>query len=199
VRSERHQDPFSQAGFAELSRDYGASAHTTPAVCDFAGDVAAMVEATIPAELPHKVAGALAGLLREPGLLGSAHRVPSQTSYARHILFADPLRRFTILALIWLPGQSTPVHGHTAWGAMGLYEGTLTSTDYLLSSAGLPVLECHPVRSLPIQPGMTAGVLPGLDDIHRLANESAAPAISIHVYGKDLLLDPGSLNIVLSH
>jgi len=72
-------------------------------------------------------------------------------------------------------------------------------TNYQLTTLGLPLLQCEPQDSLLAGPGLTAGVLPGLGDIHRIANHSERPAISIHIYGKDLLQDPASLNIVLSN
>lgn len=199
MRSERQQETPPEAATGPATRSYGAAAGSRPAILDFAARVATLAETLRPEEVPAAVASELAGLLALPDLLGEAHRAPQDATYARHVLYADPLRRFTILSLVWQPGQGTPVHGHTAWGAMGVYEGELTVTNYQLTTHGLPVLECHPGQPLRAGPGLTAGVLPGLGDIHRIANESGHGAISIHVYGKDLLQDPASLNIVLSH
>ena len=199
MRSERELESPDDAGSGRPARRYGAAVGSSPAICDFAARIATLAEALPPEEVPGAVAGELRSMLSQPGLLGEGQRAPLDFTYARHVLYADPLRRFTILALVWLPGQGTPVHGHTAWGAMGVYEGELTVTNYVLTSSGLPALECHPGQSLNAGPGVTAGVLPGLGDIHRITNDSARPAISIHIYGKDLLQDPASLNIVLSH
>lgn len=199
MRSEPQQQNPGEAVSSQPARHYGAATGSSPVVCDFAARIATLAETLRPEDVPGAVAGELRGILSLPDLLGRAHRAAQDSTYARHVLYADPLRRFTILSLVWLPGQGTPVHGHTAWGAMGVYEGNLTVTNYRLTTSGLPVLECHPEQSLSAGPGLTAGVLPGLDDIHRIANESGQPAISIHIYGKDLLQDPGSLNIVLSH
>lgn len=199
MRSERQQENPGGAGTGQPARRYGAAAGSRPAIIDFATRIATLAETLRPEEVPGAVAGELRGILALPELLDPAQRLPQEATYARHVLYADPLRRFTILSLVWRPGQGTPVHGHTAWGAMGVYEGELTVTNYKLTTNGLPVLECHPAQSLRAGPGLAAGVLPGLDDIHRITNESGQAAISIHVYGKDLLQDPASLNIVLSH
>lgn len=199
MRSETQQESLGEAASGQPARRYGAAPASTTAISDLAARVATLVETLRPEEAPAAVAQALREVLSLPELLAPAQRQPQDATYARHVLYADPLRRFTILALVWLPGQGTPVHGHTAWGALGVCEGELTVTNYHLTTHGLPVLECHPAQSLHAGPGLTASVLPGLGDIHRISNESGQPAISIHIYGKDLLQDPASLNIVLSH
>ena len=77
-----------------------------------------------------KVADVLAPLLATPDLLCEDLRASSTEKYRKHVLYADPAGRFTLLALIWLPGQETVIHAHTAWGAVGVYEGTPQVTCY---------------------------------------------------------------------
>ncbi|MCC5793688.1 MAG: cysteine dioxygenase family protein [Chromatiales bacterium] len=198
MRSETQYEGRGLAGTPEAVALYGAAPGSSRAIAELAGQIGLLADSRPPSKVPGAVASLLTGLLAEPELLSEAQQQPDPARYARHLLYADPLRRFSILALVWLPGQATPVHGHTAWGAMGLYRGRLEVTNYQLSTGGLPVLECHSREVIHVQPGQCAAVQPGLDDIHRISNCSGETAISIHVYGMDLLRDPASLNIVLS-
>ena len=73
----------------------------------------------------------------------------------------------------------SPVHGHLCWCAVGVYHGTLTETRYREDAAGGPPVPIGSTRR-------DAGTLtfePASSGIHRLANESGALAISLHVYG----------------
>jgi predicted metal-dependent enzyme (double-stranded beta helix superfamily) len=43
-----------------------------------------------------------------------------------------------------------------------------------------------------------ATVRPGIDDVHRIGNNTQRRAITVHVYGRDLVAEPTSLNIVFN-
>ena len=145
-----------------------------------------------------RVAAALGRVLAIEDLLAPAQQAGNPDHYCRHALYADAAGRFTILALIWGPGQRTPVHGHTAWGAAGVYRGTPTVAIYDLCRRGNGAMECCETRRFVLQPGQTGYVRMGLDDIHRIGNEGRRDtAITIHAYGRDLIREPDSLNIVL--
>jgi predicted metal-dependent enzyme (double-stranded beta helix superfamily) len=49
-----------------------------------------------------------------------AARPARDDSYARHLLHRDRNNRFVVLALVWRPGQGTPIHDHSCWGVMGV-------------------------------------------------------------------------------
>jgi hypothetical protein len=38
-------------------------------------------------------------------------------------------------------------------------------------------------------------VEPGIDDAHRIGNDGNSRCITVHIYGRDLLARPGSINI----
>lgn len=178
---------------------YGPSAGVTRPIIDLATDIARLADGVSPDCLPGRVANRLAETLQLDRLLEADHRQGDPSGYRRHVLFADPLRRFTILALVWSPGQATPVHGHTSWGAVGVYAGRPTVTLYERENRSDNVFEIQRSRSAEIQRGDVSFVRPGIDDVHRISNETTERAITIHVYGQDLLRDPGSINIILSH
>ena len=46
--------------------------------------------------------------------------------------------------------------------------------------------------------GSVATVQPGIDDVHRIGNKGPTEAITIHIYGRDLLARPGSINITFN-
>ena len=176
---------------------YGAHAEAHTAVCTFAGEVALLVESCTSEELPARVAAAMKPVLETPGLLCAAHRQGADAKYRKHILYADPDHRFTLLALIWRPGQGTVVHGHTAWGAVGVYEGTPNVTIYACSEREDGKHEAVPVKDIPCRPGDTAIVRPGLCDTHRIYNASESGVITLHMYGIDLVQDPDAINLYL--
>lgn len=133
-------------------------------------------------ELPGRLAAGLAAVLGDAGLVPAAARVPDPQRYTRHLLHADPQGRFTIVALVWGPGQFSPVHGHHAWCAYGVHTGRLTETAF----------DCDPVTGAAVPTGhasRAAGTISfayaGLDDIHKLGNGGDNVALSIHIYGLD--------------
>lgn len=114
-------------------------------------------------------------------------------NYRRHVLYADPRQRFTVLSVVWRPGQGTPVHGHTAWGAVGVYRGNPSVANYRLVRDGAVELACEAECT----PGDVTCVQPGIDYPHRVYNASDDVAITIHTYGRDLVEDPSGINIPL--
>ena len=132
-----------------------------------------------PAAMAQEIKAALQEATATPTWLSPERRRASHENYARHLLYGDPGGRFSILALVWDHGQMSPIHGHYCWCAVGIYQGMLTESHYREPGAGgLPVL----IGSAPRAPG-TLSFDAASSGIHRIANESGAPAISLHVYG----------------
>ena len=48
---------------------------------------------------------------------------------------------------------------------------------------------------LHVSPGDTTTVSPGIREVHRIANESSQPVITLHVYGRDLREAPERINL----
>ncbi|MCC6891044.1 MAG: cysteine dioxygenase family protein [Hyphomicrobiales bacterium] len=117
-----------------------------------------------------------------PDLLSPALRLPLTGCYARHVVASDPAGRFTVLSIVWGPGQFSPPHAHDPWCAYAVVEHPFSETLYRLDAAsGKAVAHATAVR----RPGFACFALGGLEQIHRLGNAEAVPAISIHVYGVD--------------
>ena len=145
------------------------------------------------AAIPARVAAALGELACVRDLLEPGQRLGDAQTYTRHLLYADPEGRFTVLALVWLPGQTTPVHGHTAWGAVAVHEGrpTVALYDYEPGYGALPKCEIRCV------PGEVSWVRAGIQQPHRIYNSADRVAITLHTYGRDLVEDPASINILV--
>ena len=130
---------------------------------------------------PDAMARELTAALREAtlqyGWLPPERRRASHEHYARHLVYADPDDRFSILAIVWDRGQMSPIHAHHCWCAVGVYQGMLTETWYREDATGA-LMETgsarHPAGASTFDPGT---------GIHRLGNVSGVLAVSIHVYG----------------
>lgn len=135
--------------------------------------------ALAPAAMAQEIQSALGEATAGATWLPPERRRASHVNYARHLLYADPDGRYSILSIVWDPGQMSPVHGHYCWCAVGVYQGELTETYYREDAAsGVPVRvgsTCRGAGTLSFE-AAAAG-------IHRLANASGTPAISLHVYG----------------
>ncbi|ACC70935.1 cysteine dioxygenase family protein [Paraburkholderia phymatum] len=126
------------------------------------------------------VRAALAEAAADPALLTDEQREASTACYRRHLLAADPLGRYAIAALVWMPGQASPVHAHHTWCGYALIDGTLTETRYEWQADS----DCAaPVREQSREPGAVSFTRAGRTCIHRLANGSDKAAVSLHIYG----------------
>jgi predicted metal-dependent enzyme (double-stranded beta helix superfamily) len=115
-------------------------------------------------------------------LLTADQRMPQGSCYARHLLHEDPAGRYTIVAIVWDPGQFSPSHGHHAWCAYAVHENALEETLYAWDDAEQTA---RPIAVDVRPPGYGCFARAGLDQIHRLGNSGTEPGISIHVYGVD--------------
>jgi predicted metal-dependent enzyme (double-stranded beta helix superfamily) len=102
--------------------------------------------------------------------------------YARHVMYADPHGLFTIVYLVWPPGEFSPVHGHHTWCAYRVISGELTETLYRWDEHAQCARE---VRDVHRRPGDIVTAAAGLEQIHRLGNAGGDVAVSLHVYGVD--------------
>lgn len=131
-----------------------------------------------------RVAKALARLVETDDWLPPAYAVPHPDHYTQYLLYRDPAARFSVVSFVWGPGQGTPVHDHTVWGAVGVLRGVEQSQRFAISANAAP-------RALDVLhellPGSVETVSPKIGDVHQVRN--ALPddiTISIHVYGADI-------------
>ncbi|MFE3866236.1 hypothetical protein ACFXPT_38440 [Streptomyces goshikiensis] len=133
-----------------------------------------------------RVAGILEGFLRYPDLLTGGQMEADLRAYRQHALYTAPAGGFSVVALVRLPGQRTPIHDHVSWCVVGTYIGAEEETRYRLDSAygqTTPVLAPLDIATIPAGT-VTYLVPPG--DIHHVRNATSGKVISIHVYGADI-------------
>jgi len=133
-------------------------------------------------KLPQAVARILCEHGSDAVLLTPEQCKGSDQCYTRHLLYADPAGRYTVVAIVWSPGQQTPVHAHYTWCAYRVFSGSLEEDRYQWDAGHACA---HHGATVARVAGQTGFGHAGMDQIHRLRNTSAHPAISIHVYGVD--------------
>jgi len=115
-------------------------------------------------------------------------------NYARHIVYAAPNGAFTMMFLVWRPGQFSPVHAHHVWCAYKVLQGTLSEQHFHYDAAAdAAVLSGGAERA----EGSVVVALPGLEQIHRLGNAGTEVAISLHIYGLGEQEVPSGINHIL--
>ncbi|MDH2393485.1 cysteine dioxygenase family protein [Streptomyces sp. HNM0663] len=134
------------------------------------------------------VAERLAPHLAAADLLTPGQRAGDPRHYRQHLLHAEHDGGFSIVALVWLPGQRTPVHDHVAWCTTGVHEGIEHERRYRLvpaASDGGGQARLARVSDAAGEAGTVAALAPP-GDIHRVWNPGPGKAISLHVYGADI-------------
>jgi 3-mercaptopropionate dioxygenase len=142
-------------------------------------------EGTAEAPLVQGVECALTELLKWQGWLRPEHRRGSPDRYRQHVLHVSADGSFSVVTLVWLPGQKTPIHDHVTWCVVGVYEGEEEELRYRLYQDGTRRF-LVPEGSQKSQPGQVTTLVPPEEDIHQVSNVGEGEAISIHVYGADI-------------
>jgi 3-mercaptopropionate dioxygenase len=128
-------------------------------------------------ETAQLVAGALQRNLPTPDVLTAEQRLGSPDDYQGHTLHVEPDGSFSIVGLVWRPGQLTRIHDHVTWCAFGVIQGV--EHEELFDA------DLNPIGRSENHVGDVSGFAPP-GDIHRVHNTGDGTAISIHVYGTDV-------------
>jgi predicted metal-dependent enzyme (double-stranded beta helix superfamily) len=123
------------------------------------------------------VAEQLRANLPSPDVLTAEQRLGALDGYGSHTLHVEPDGSFSILGLVWRPGQVTRIHDHMTWCVFGVLEGV--EHEELFDA------DLNPLGESDNRVGDVSGFAPP-GDIHRVHNTTDATAISIHIYGTDV-------------
>jgi predicted metal-dependent enzyme (double-stranded beta helix superfamily) len=115
--------------------------------------------------------------LPSPDVLTAEQRAGSPEHPTSHTLHVEPDGTFSIIAVVWRPGQLTRIHDHLTWCVFGVIQGIEHEE---LFDADLDLLG----ESDNLTGDVSGFAPPG--DIHRVHNTYDETAISIHVYGTDV-------------
>jgi 3-mercaptopropionate dioxygenase len=128
-------------------------------------------------ETAQLVAEQLGRNLPTPELLTAEQRLGSPDGYRSHTLHVEPDGSFSIIAVVWRPGQVTRIHDHMTWCVFGVIQGV--EHEELFDA------DLNPIGSNDNHVGDISGFAPP-GDIHRVHNTADTTAISIHIYGTDV-------------
>ena len=129
------------------------------------------------ADTAQLVAEQLRARLPGPDVLTAEQRLGSPDDYVGHNLHVEPDGSFSIVGLVWRPGQLTRIHDHLTWCVFGVIQGV--EHEELFDA------DLNLIGESDNHTGDVSGFAPP-GDIHRVHNTGTETAISIHVYGTDV-------------
>jgi predicted metal-dependent enzyme (double-stranded beta helix superfamily) len=156
------------------------------------------LDALVAADTDTRAIAARAGMLLRPALdddalLEACHCEPATDRYRQHLVHVHPEGRYSVVALVWKPGQATPIHDHRCWCVVGVWRGVERETTYdLHDDSGDPYLHLRDVTTT--ERGDVSVLVPPDEDVHRVENGGSEIAISIHLYGADIAVLGSSIN-----
>jgi 3-mercaptopropionate dioxygenase len=128
-------------------------------------------------ETAEGVAEQLRRHLPTPEVLTAEQRAGSPDDYCSHTLHVEPDGAFSIVGIVWRPGQVTRIHDHITWCVFGVIQG--------IEHEELFDADLNLVGESDNHTGDVSGFAPP-GDIHRVHNTAEETAISIHIYGTDV-------------
>jgi predicted metal-dependent enzyme (double-stranded beta helix superfamily) len=99
----------------------------------------------------------------------------------------DPTGRFSVVVMVWGPGQRTPIHDHGGmWCVEGVYRGRIRVTRYDLDAPIKDnVARFHRYEVIEAGVGKTGSLIPPVD-FHTIENDQAETAVTVHTYGGEM-------------
>lgn len=142
-----------------------------------------------PADCVEKIAPSMYQLLNgDRSFLKPDHFRDDPDHYARNAIYVDDDDEMSLFALVWRPGQWTPIHDHGTWGVVGVLEGTLEERNFIRvdTQTGPVTDDIDLVRGgvILLAPGAVTSFVPNPDHIHITGNaDPAQRVVSLHLYG----------------
>lgn len=166
-----------------------ASPVTKPTGADaFVESIAEAVQLGSPEKICASVKEALKAVAAEGATwIPDEHLVGSSTGYARRIIHTAPDKSYSILLMVWRPGQGTAIHDHAGkWCVECVVRGEIkvVSFDHLGGNGDLH--QFREASSINTHVG-DVGVLIPPNEYHRLENAGNKTAATIHVYEGEML------------
>ena len=162
---------------------------------DFIAACGTRAEGRAPADCVEAIAPLMGELLGDAeSFLEPEHFREDEKSYARNLVFEAEDGRLSLFALVWRPGQWTPVHDHGTWGVVGVLEGALEERNYIRcdddqgrNSGCDQGIDLRRGGVILMTPGTVTSFVPNPDHIHMTGvSEDRPRAVSLHLYGRAL-------------
>lgn len=148
-----------------------------------------------PADCVVAIAPLMHGLLAHAdSFLAPQHLRADPAHYARNAIYVSPDQNLSLYALVWTPGQWTPVHDHGSWGVVGVWRGMLEERSYIRTGAHVAHsgesdagIELQRGGVILLGPGSVTSFVPNPDHIHLTGVGVDRPqAVSLHLYGRNM-------------
>jgi predicted metal-dependent enzyme (double-stranded beta helix superfamily) len=151
--------------------------------------VARSSEQTEPADCVLALAPLMFDLIEHAqSFLQPQHYKSDASGYTRNLIYEAPDDSLSLYALVWLPGQWTPVHDHGSWGVVGVVEGVLEERSYVRLSPDRGAdadIELARGGTILLGRGAVTSFVPNPDHIHITGVPMERPrAVSLHLYGR---------------
>ncbi len=112
----------------------------------------------------------------------AAYLQPVPTGYARRCLYKDPKGRFSVVIMVWAPGQGTPLHDHAGhWCVECVYDGKIRVRSFEREAEDSGRI-CFRERQSVVSGVGDAGALIPPYEYHSIDNPFDIQAVTIHVY-----------------
>lgn len=150
------------------------------------------------AELAAEAEATLDVLLADPGFLTAEQRTADPEHYSQHVVHVHPDGAYSVVALVWMPGQETPIHDHRCWCVVGVLEGREEETRYEFwhGPAGRELTVSGQSMN---DSGDVCRLVPPEENIHKVANAGDGVTISLHIYGANIAVLGTSINQIFDH
>ena len=133
-------------------------------------------------------------LVRNPNCIPEQFQRPSgvgkRANHGSYALYRGP--GLFVSAVVWGPGDRIGPHDHQTWGMIGVMGNGIQETRYRRvddrDKEGFAILEQD--RTTFVRPGDVSLLVPEIDEIHRMDNDTDRATVETHVYGQDLVALP---------
>lgn len=142
-----------------------------------------------PADCVETIAPSMYNLLNgDKSFLKPEHFRSDPGHYARNAIYVDENDVMSLFALVWLPGQWTPIHDHGTWGVVGVLEGMLEERNFIRTDQqpepATDNIELVRGGVILLAPGAVTSFVPNPDHIHITGNaDKNERVVSLHLYG----------------
>jgi predicted metal-dependent enzyme (double-stranded beta helix superfamily) len=163
-----------------------------PAVADFIAKCASVAgETEAPADRVTFIAPLMQNLAADAdNFLAADHFRSEPEHYARNAVYIAPSGDLSLFALVWLPGQWTPVHDHGSWGVVGIVRGVLEERSYMSATGEITAdsgIRLKRGGVILLNPGSVSSFVPNPDHIHRTGvPQERETCVSLHLYGRNM-------------
>ena len=131
-------------------------------------------------------------LASDRSFLKPEHYASNPEHYSRNAIYIADDNSLSLYALVWLPGQWTPIHDHGTWGVVGVFAGKLEERNFVRTDADAHTnnhinqgIQLARSGSILLAPGSVTSFVPNPDHIHITGNaDTEMRVVTLHLYGQ---------------